>query len=70
MKGTTSPKKEKRQKMTIDYKEIVTNAILGQNDAISYVNAAIEAVYADQEMTMADFDQTELVELLEGYFAE
>ncbi len=56
--------------MSIDYKAIVTNAILGQSDAISYVNAAIDAVYADQGMEMADFDQAELVELLEGYFAE
>ncbi len=56
--------------MTIDYKEIVSAAILGQSDALAYVAAAIDAVYADQGMEMADFDQSELVELLEGYFAE
>jgi hypothetical protein len=68
MKGTTNPKKEKRNKM--DYKAIVTNAILGQSDAIATVTAAIEAVYTNQDVSMADFYQDELVELLEGYFAE
>ncbi len=56
--------------MTIDYKEIVSAAILGQSDALAYVAAAIEAVYTDQDVSMADFYQDELVELLEGYFAE
>ena len=54
----------------MDYKAIVSAAILGQSQELAYVTAAIDAVYADQGMEMADFDQTELVELLEGYFAE
>jgi hypothetical protein len=54
----------------MDYKAIVTNALNGQSDALAYVAAAIEAVYTDQDVSMADFYQDELVELLEGYFAE
>lgn len=48
---------------------IVNAALLGNEVAMNKVYDAIEAVYANQDMIMADFTRDELVELVEAYLA-